>query len=99
MNMYGIHENKENVSMKKFNYVIKDSLGIHARPAGLLVKAAQQFESIINIDCKAKRADAKKIMALLSMGIKCNDEVVITIEGNDEEKAFTELQKFFKEQL
>lgn len=85
--------------MKKFNYVVKDELGIHARPAGLLAKTAQQFESKITIENKGKSSDAKKIMAVLTMGIKCNEEVVVTIEGNDEEKAYKELQKFFSEQF
>lgn len=85
--------------MKKFNYVIKDQLGIHARPAGLLVKATQQFESKVTIENKGKSTDAKKIMAILTMGIKCGEEVAVTIEGNDEEKAYKELHKFFTEQL
>lgn len=85
--------------MKKFNYVVKDALGIHARPAGLLAKATQPFESKITIENKGKITDAKKIMAILSMGIKCGEEVIVTIEGNDEEKAYIELQKLFTELL
>lgn len=85
--------------MKKFNYVIKDAIGIHARPAGLLAKATQQFESKVTIGSKEKNSDAKKIMAILSMGIECGDEVAVTIEGKDEEQAYKELYKFFSEQL
>ena len=85
--------------MKKFNYVVKDELGIHARPAGLLAKAAQQFESKITIESKGKSSDAKKIMAILTMGIKCGEEVTVLFEGIDEDKACKELQKFFSEQL
>lgn len=85
--------------MKKFNHVVKDELGIHARPAGLLAKTTQKFEANVTIESKGKKADAKKIMAILSMGIKCGDEVVVTIEGNDEENTYKELQKFFSEHL
>ncbi len=85
--------------MKKFNYVVKDELGIHARPAGLLAKTAQQFESKITLENKSKSADAKKIMAILTMGIKCGEDVTLTFEGNDEEKAYNALHKFFSEQL
>lgn len=46
--------------MKEFNYVIKDELGIHARPAGLLVKTAQGFNSSIALFVKDKEIDAKK---------------------------------------
>jgi len=85
--------------MKKFNYVIKDQIGIHARPAGMLAKATQKFESIVTIASNGKSSDAKKIMSILSMGIKCGDEVTVTIEGNDEAQAYQELYKFFSEQL
>ncbi len=85
--------------MKKFNYVIKDALGLHARPAGMLAKAAQQFESKINMENKGKSIDAKKIMMILGAGIKCGEEVAVIIEGSDEDKAYTELHKFFTAQL
>ena len=49
--------------MKEFEYMIKDKLGIHARPAGMLVKAASQFQSVITLDTGVKKVDAKKIMA------------------------------------
>ena len=40
--------------MKKFTYTIKDSVGIHARPAGLLAKKAKEFESVVTIDKNGK---------------------------------------------
>ena len=46
--------------MKEFKYVITDELGIHARPAGLLVKEAKQFASTITLACGEKKAAAKK---------------------------------------
>ncbi|PKM58066.1 MAG: HPr family phosphocarrier protein [Firmicutes bacterium HGW-Firmicutes-3] len=85
--------------MKKFNYIIKDQIGIHARPASLLVKKAQKYESKVTIESKGESSDAKKLMAVLSMGIKCGDEVIITIEGNDENQVYTELPNFFSEHL
>ena len=56
--------------MKKFNFTIKDENGIHARPAGLLVKEANKFSSQIEISSNGKTADAKKIFALMSLGVK-----------------------------
>lgn len=85
--------------MKRFNYVINDALGIHARPAGFLIKTAQRYESKITLENKGKSTDAKKILAILSMEIKCGEEVAVTIDGRDEEEAYKELQKFFTEQL
>ncbi len=49
--------------MKVFQYVITDEVGIHARPAGLLVKAAKQAASQVKIEANGKSADAKKLMA------------------------------------
>ena len=55
--------------MKEFKYVVQDELGLHARPAGLLVKEAAKFKSAITLDSGAKKADAKRIMAVMSMGV------------------------------
>lgn len=85
--------------MKKFNYVITDEIGIHARPAGLLVKEAKKYLSKIIIASNGKEADANRLMALMSLGVKKNDEVIVTIEGVDENTAAEELYAFFKENL
>ena len=55
--------------MKEIKYTITDPLGIHARPAGLIVKLAAGFKSAITLDNGAKKADAKRIMAVMSMGV------------------------------
>lgn len=85
--------------MKTFNYVITDEVGLHARPAGLLVKEAGKYTSDITIECKGKSADSKRIIAIMGLGVKKGDEVTVKIEGGDEEKAFTALESFFKENL
>ena len=56
--------------MKKFSYKIKDEAGIHARPAGLLVKTAGKFQSEIKLLCGDKSADAKRLFAVMGMGVK-----------------------------
>ena len=53
--------------MKSFKYTITDPVGIHARPAGILVKEAQKYESSISISKFSGSADAKKLMALMSL--------------------------------
>ncbi len=85
--------------MKEFLYKIKDEVGIHARPAGLLVKKAAEFNSDIKIVCGEKTADAKKIFAVMALGAKCGNDVRVTAEGADEDVAVAELEKFFKENL
>ncbi|MEE1031505.1 MAG: HPr family phosphocarrier protein [Ruminococcus sp.] len=85
--------------MKKFNYVIKDEIGIHARPAGLLVKEAKKYESKITVGKDGKTAEARKLMALMGLSVKCGDEVEVTVEGADEEKALEEMKLFFETNL
>ena len=85
--------------MKSFEYTIKDELGIHARPAGLLVKKANEFASKVPIKKGEKSADAKRIFAVMGMGVKHGDTVTVSIDGTDEETAFAELQTFFQQNL
>ncbi len=85
--------------MKTFNYTIKDEVGIHARPAGLLAKKAKEFESTITIQKGEKSVNATKLMMLMGLGVKCGETVTITVEGADEEKAAVEMEAFFNENL
>lgn len=85
--------------MKEFAYKIKDSVGIHARPAGELVKIASEFESAIKIKKGEKIADAKKIFSVMTLGAGQNDEVLIMVDGSDEDVAFGKIKNFFEERL
>lgn len=85
--------------MKTFDYTIKDSIGIHARPAGLLAKTAKSFKSEIILEKGEKSVNATKIMQLMGMGIKCGDKVKIKVTGEDEEQAVAEIKRFFVENL
>lgn len=85
--------------MKTFNYVITDEVGIHARPAGMLVKEAKKYASSVSIVKGEKKADAKKLMVLMGLGVKCGEEVTVEVEGADEEAAAEALETFFKENL
>lgn len=85
--------------MKSFKYTITDPVGIHARPAGILVKEAKKYESSISISKFSGSADAKKLMALMSLGVKCGDEITVEANGIDEDTAIAEMESFFKENL
>lgn len=85
--------------MKEFRYVITDPEGIHARPAGLLVKQASAYKSEVKIGKGEKTADAKRIFGVMGLGVKAGEEIVMTIEGEDEAQAMTEIQLFFNENL
>ena len=73
--------------MKNFVYTIKDEMGIHARPAGMLAKEAKKYESKITITKDGKSADVSRLMAVMSMAVKCGQTVEVQIEGGDEDKA------------
>ena len=85
--------------MKSFEYVIKDELGIHARPAGTLVKEVKKFESRITIQKGDRTVEASKLMAMMGMGVKCGDKVIITAEGADEDAAIEQMEAFMKNNL
>ena len=85
--------------MKKFEYVVKDEVGIHARPAGLLVKGAKKYESKITISKDGKSAEATKLMAVMGLGVKCGQSVEVSVEGGDEDAAFEGIKAFFEANL
>ncbi|MCI8614220.1 HPr family phosphocarrier protein [Parablautia intestinalis] len=85
--------------MKEFQFTINDPVGIHARPAGLLVKKAAEFQSNITINGNGKSADAKKLIKLMSLGIKQGMEITCQIEGEDEDIACEAMINFFKDNL
>ena len=85
--------------MKEFTYTITDPEGIHARPAGILVKQAGGYACSVKIGKDGKEVDAKRIMGIMSLGVKCGMDVTIKCDGEDEDKAAAELETFFKENL
>ena len=89
--------------MREINYVIKDKLGMHARPAGEFVKKAKEFVSRVTVvkeDNKMeKTVDGKKIIGLMGLGVKQGDDIRIQIEGVDEEEAAVQLKEFLEQNL
>ena len=85
--------------MKSFTYTVQDELGLHARPAGLLVKDAKKYESTVTIVKGDRKADARKLMMLMSLGVKCGEEITVEAEGPDEDAAAAGMEKFFEETL
>lgn len=85
--------------MKSFSYTVKDELGIHARPAGMLVKEVKNFKSKVTLEKDGKVIDAARLMAVMSMGVKKDQTVIITVEGTDEDAAYDALKSFFETNL
>jgi phosphocarrier protein len=85
--------------MKEIKYVLKDPLGLHARPVGLLVKIAAKFKSDIQIGKAAKMANAKRIIGVMALTLKQDDELIMTFNGEDEEEAAAICEAFLKENV
>lgn len=85
--------------MITFSYTITDELGIHARPAGALAKTAKEFKSQITLQKGEKTCDVRKVMMLMSLGVKNGDTVTISVSGEDESEAAAAVKTFFSENL
>ena len=85
--------------MKSFEYTITDPVGIHARPAGVLVKEIKKYASTVTVIKGEKEVNALKLMALMGMGIKQGDTVTVAVEGGDEEAVAAAIEDFFKNNL
>ena len=86
--------------MKQFNYTITDALGIHARPAGMLVKVAKMYaDTEFTISCNGKTAKAAQLMKLMGLGVKQGHVVTVMAEGVHEESAIAAMDSFFTSNL
>lgn len=85
--------------MKEFKYIITDPQGIHARPAGILVKEAAACACKVTIEKDGKEVDAKRILGLMGLGVKTGQEITVRTEGDGEEEAINKIAEFLKANL
>lgn len=85
--------------MKEFKYIITEPEGIHARPAGMLLKKAREYKSKITITSGEKSSDATRLIQVMAMSIKSGTEVTVAAEGDDEEQAIADMKEFFENEL
>ena len=87
-------------TMKEFTYTIKDALGLHARPAGSLVKLIKELGSTVMIEKEGKPAvSASALIKVMGLGVKCGETVRFTVEGGDEDAAVKAVEEFLNENL
>ena len=77
---------------KKIKIQLKN--GLEARPVAVLVQVASQYDSSIYVECENKKVNAKSIMGLMSLGLSAGEEVVVSIDGDDETNAMDEIEKY-----
>ena len=83
--------------MKSFTYTISDPVGIHARPAGILVKEIKNHDGVtVTVTRGDQSVDARKLMALMAMGVRQGDVVTVSVEGEGEEEIAAKIEEFFK---
>ncbi len=71
--------------------VITNKVGLHARPASLLVQTAAQFQSKIRVQFDDKTANAKSMLGVMKLGASKGDTIVVRAEGEDAEQAIASL--------
>lgn len=85
--------------MITFEHIIKDPVGLHAKPARKLVEVAKRLDSRITICANNKTADATKLIRIISMGLVSGTKIIVTIEGGNEESSLKTLKCFFSGQV
>ena len=83
---------------EKLSFVVADPVGLHARPATILVKAATQFQSDIKLVYNGKDVNLKSIMGVMSLGVPTKASVEIIAEGEDEKDVIAAIAEVIKEQ-
>lgn len=84
------------IILLKREFIIKNKIGLHARPAAVFVQTANKFKSNIKVEKNGKLVNAKSILGILSLGIECGTTIIITVEGEDEEEAMKSLEKLIE---
>lgn len=86
--------------MKQFEFTVRDPLGIHARPAGMLVKEAKAFsDTVVTITKGGTTVKATQLMKLMSLGVKQGDVVTVAAEGTNEDAAIKAISDFLNNNL
>lgn len=86
--------------MEKFTYTVKDRDGVHARPAGAILKSISGYKSKITLIYQDRSVDLKAgIFGLLGLGIRYQDEIYVHVEGEDEKDAIVGVKRAFEEFL
>lgn len=85
--------------MVRQKVTIKNPTGLHLRPAGILCKEAMQFKSLITFEFDDSISNAKSVLSVLGACVKCNDEIILICEGEDEEAALKRLVDIIEDGL
>jgi len=82
--------------MKTVQLKVTNDTGLHSRPADLFVRTAKLYTSKITVQKGEKSADAKNILKLILLNVSKDSEILITADGEDEDRAIEDLQQLVK---
>ena len=87
--------------MQKTTYTVRDPYGLHARPAGLIVKEAQRYSAEVTLtnERNGKSASAKGLFALMGLEITQGDRIPLVASGTDEQEALRAVGKIIEERV
>lgn len=86
--------------MKQFVHMVKDPLGIYARPAGQIAKLAKCYsDTAITLTCNGKTAKASSVFKIMGLGVERGCQVTVKTEGSNEDEAIIALSNFFQNSL
>ena len=77
--------------MQEQQIVLENETGLHARPAGVFVKAAQKYQSQVSLSFLGKTVNGKSVMSLLTLGLQKGSAFTIQTDGADESEALRNL--------
>lgn len=80
--------------MVEFNFTLTSDEGLHARPAGKLVKKALGYAEQIMVVKGSRRADAKRLFSLINLQVGQGEEIVITVEGDNEARVAEDIKDY-----
>ncbi len=75
---------------------VLNKLGIHARPAAQLVRAASKFKSDVTVEKDDESVDGKSIMGIMMLAVGCGAVITVTAEGPDEEQTLAAIEELVK---
>jgi len=79
--------------------VIKNSVGLHARPAALFVRTCSKYKSEIFVEKEGKKVNAKSIMGIMALGVYPGEEIKIIVDGIDEDVAIKDIMDLIENKL
>ncbi|MCI2046655.1 MAG: HPr family phosphocarrier protein [Faecalibacterium sp.] len=85
--------------MQEFQCQVTDALGLHARPAGALVRDLADCPCNVQVRCGDKTADGKRLMQVMRLAAKCGDTLHFYVEGTNEQNAAQALELFCKSNI